>query len=320
MAHELEFVNGQASMAYRSSKGKPWHGLGVPVSDDMTPVEMMKAANLDWTVQKVPTFAKYEEEGQEPLFIETGDQALVRDFDKKVLTTVGSGWNPVQNIEAFEFFHDFVKEGRMVMDTAGSLRGGTMVWALADLKEDFQLFGKDEMKGFLLFSNPHQYGKTVSVRFCLERVVCANTLAVAMNEVGQPSVNVSHRSYFDANKVQQILGLSKNKIEDFKEKAEFLGTRRTTRDDLIRYFGNIFGTDKETGELSRTAENAMSYLQSQPGAEIKEGSYWSAFNCVTYYLDHKAGRSSDTRMASSWFGPNAKKKLDALNLALEMSN
>ena len=53
MAHEIEMVNGQAQMAYRASKGLPWHGLGVPVSDEMTPQQIMEAAGLDWSVEKV---------------------------------------------------------------------------------------------------------------------------------------------------------------------------------------------------------------------------------------------------------------------------
>jgi len=62
MAHALEMVNGEAQMAYRLSKGVPWHGLGVPVSDDMTPTEMMKAAGLDWKVKKVPSFVDHNGE------------------------------------------------------------------------------------------------------------------------------------------------------------------------------------------------------------------------------------------------------------------
>jgi hypothetical protein len=58
--HELEIVNGEAAMAYRQSSGVPWHGLGVPVEDNMTPMEMMKAANLDWKVSKQPSFVEIE--------------------------------------------------------------------------------------------------------------------------------------------------------------------------------------------------------------------------------------------------------------------
>ena len=74
MAHELEMINGEAQMAYRLSKGVPWHGLGVPVEDDMTPIEMMKAAGLDWTVKKVQSFIEVDGEK-----IPTGQQSLIRE-------------------------------------------------------------------------------------------------------------------------------------------------------------------------------------------------------------------------------------------------
>lgn len=315
MAHNIEVINGQAQMAYRLSKGKPWHGLGVPVADDLTPEQIMTAAGLDWEVVKINTFIDWN--GKQ---VETGRQALVRETDGKVLTEVGPGWNPVQNREAFEFFSEFVEAGNMVMDTAGSLRDGQIVWALADVKDGFSLFGGDEVKGYLLFSNPHQYGRSIDIRFCMERVVCNNTLTVALGEVGQPSVKVNHRSEFNADKVKKILGLSHNKMEKFKEAAEFLGSKQYAKPDLETYFGNLFGeSKKEDKKLARTAEKVMNLIETQPGAEYKAGSWWQAFNAVTYAVDHELGRSTDSRMTSAWFGQGAKRKIDALNLAVEMA-
>jgi phage/plasmid-like protein (TIGR03299 family) len=315
MAHELEFVNGVAQMAYRESKGKPWHGLGTPVNDDMTPPEMMKAAGLDWDVEKVDTFIRYKGDT-----VKTGQQALVRSNDGKILTQVGPGWNPVQNAEAFDFFTDFVNAGDMIMDTAGSLKDGQIVWALADVRDGFSLFGGDEVKGYLLFSNPHQYGKAIDIKFVMERVVCNNTLAVALNEKGQPSLRVNHRSKFDANKVKEILGLSHNKVEKFKEAAEFLGSKRYDRAQLERFFGKVFGeSTRENKVLSRTAEQAMEYVENQPGDNFRPGTWWNAYNAVTFMADHKLGRSADTRMTSAWFGTNAKRKVEALDMAIEMA-
>jgi phage/plasmid-like protein (TIGR03299 family) len=315
MAHELEFVNGVAQMAYRESKGKPWHGLGTPIGDNLTPQEIMVASGLDWEVEKVATFINYK--GNQ---VETGQQALVRSTDGKILTQVGKGWNPVQNAEAFNFFTDFVKAGDMIMDTAGSLKEGQIVWALADVRDGFSLFNGDEVRGYLLFSNPHQYGKAIDIKFVMERVVCNNTLAVALNEKNQPSVRVNHRSVFDADKVKEILGLSHNKVEKFKEAAEFLGSKNYQRETLERFFGQIFGeSNREDKTLSRTAERAMELVENQPGDHFRPGTWWNAYNAVTYMTDHELGRSADTRMASAWFGTNAKRKVDALDLAIEMA-
>jgi len=315
MAHNLEIVNGVAQMAYRLSKGRPWHGLGTPVSDDMTPEQMMIAAGLDWNVQKVDSFIEFN--GNR---VPTGQQSLVRETDGKILTHVGPGWNPVQNSDAFEFFADFVSNGDMTMDTAGSLKDGRIVWALADVRDGFTIFNGDEVRGYLLFSNPHQYGKSIDIKFVMERVVCNNTLAVALNEKGQPSVRVNHRSQFNADRVKEILGLGHNKVEKFKEAAEFLGSKNYIKSDLENYFGEVFGrSTREDKTLTRTAERALELVENQPGADFRPGSMWNMYNAVTYMVDHELGRSADSRMASAWFGGNAKRKVDALDIALEMA-
>ena len=316
MAHELEMVDGEAQMAYRASQGKPWHRLGNPVSDDMTPVEMMRAAGVDWEVEKVPSFIDFN--GKQ---VATGMESLVRSTDGKVLTQVGKGWNPVQNREAFEFFTDFVANGDMVMDTAGSLKGGKIVWALADVQDGFTLFGGDEVQGYLLFSNPHMYGKSIDIKFVLTRVVCNNTLSVALTEKSQPSVRVNHRSEFDAERVKEILGLSHNRVENFKEAAEFLGSKQYNKDILNTYFGEVFGkSTREDKDLSRTAERAAELVETQPGANFRPGSMWNMFNAVTYLNTHELCRSDDTRLHSNWFGANSKKNIESLNLALEMAS
>jgi phage/plasmid-like protein (TIGR03299 family) len=315
MAHNIEMINGVAQMAYRSSQGLPWHGLGTPVSDDMTPEQMMIAAGLDWGVQKVDSFIEFN--GKR---VKTGQQSLVRETDGQILTQVGPGWNPVQNAEAFEFFAEFVSNGDMVMDTAGSLKDGRIVWALADVRDGFTIFNGDEVRGYLLFSNPHQYGKSIDIKFVMERVVCNNTLTVALNEKGQPSVRVNHRSQFNPERVKEILGLGHNKVEKFKAAAEFLGSKNYIKSDLENYFGDVFGrSTREDKTLTRTAERALELVENQPGADFRPGTWWNAYNAVTYMVDHELGRSADTRMASAWFGANAKRKVDALDRALEMA-
>ena len=102
--------------------------------------------------------------------------------------------------------------------------------------------------------------------------------------------------------------------------ASFLGSKRTTEETVKQYFGHLLGMSKKNeGELSRTANRAMEVLVEQPGAEFAEGSWWSAFNAITFMTDHELGRSADTRLQSAWYGTNRKLKTEALELALEMA-
>lgn len=320
MAHELEFVNGQASMAYAGDV--PWHGLGVKVSNDLTPEQMLKAAGLDWTVDPVELFA---EVGGNSL--PTGHRALVRSTDQKVIDVITDDWNPVQNIEAFEFFNDFVAHGDMSMETAGSLKDGKIIWALAKVKDSFDLFGgKDRVDAYLHFTNPHQYGQSIDVRFTPIRVVCNNTLTLSLNSKSKNMVKVSHRREFDADQVKEALGIAKHKLAKYKEMAEFLSQKRYSSENVVDYFKRIFPvlttkTDS-TKDLSKSAERAIDIVKydSQPGAEFGKGSYWELFNAVTYMTDHEIGRSADTRLQSAWYGANKNLKTKALETAVEMAD
>ena len=316
MAHEVEMIDGVAQMAYAGDV--PWHGLGVEVSNDLTPEQMMRKAGLDWSVEKVDSFIDVDGER-----IPTGQQSLVRSSDNKILTNVGGDWNPVQNSEAFEFFSEYVLAGDMEMNTAGSLKGGSNVFALAKVKDSFTILGEDQVDSYLLFSNPHQYGKAIDVRFTPIRVVCSNTLTFSLNSASKNFVKLNHRSVFDADQVKETLGIAHDKFSQYKEMAEFLSTRRFTAETLVQFYNDVFPyTHKESEvktvkDLSKNARDAYEVLETQPGANFGEGTWWQALNSVTYLTDHKLGRNADTRMQSAWFGVNQSRKIKAANKAVE---
>lgn len=319
MAHEVEIINGEAQMAYAGDK--PWHGLGVEVSNDLTPDQMMKKAGLDWSVDKTPVYADVAGEK-----INVGKQALVRSSDNKILDVIGDDWNPVQNADAFEFFSEYVLAGDMEMNTAGSLKGGKNVFALAKIKESFSILGDDQVDSYLLFSNPHEYGKAIDVRFTPIRVVCNNTLTFSLNSASKNFVKLNHRSKFDADLVKAQMGLASEKFAQYKDMAEFLSTKRFSVESLMNYYNEVFphtyskGKEVKTVEdLTKNAKAAMDVLYTQPGAQYGEGTWWQALNSVTYLTDHVMGRSSETRMQSAWFGQNQARKVKAVNKAVEFA-
>jgi len=322
MAHEIEFVDGIAQMAY--SGAVPWHGLGVSVPADLTPEQMLEAAGLNWEVKKFPTFAIIDESDPDSV-IETGQSALVRSKDKKLLDVVSDDWNPVQNAEAFDFFNEFVMAGDMEMHTAGSLKNGQIVWGLAKIKESFELFKGDQIDSYLLFSNFHKYGFSTDVRFTPIRVVCNNTLSLSLNSKVERMVKISHRKEFNPANVKDMLGIATDKLQKYKDMAQFLGSKKAKTETIIEYFERIFPLagateeDKAEGKRSRNANIALGVLDTQPGHEYAQGSWWQPFNAVTFMTDHVIGRSADTRLTSAWYGYNKNLKTKALELAVEMA-
>ena len=310
MAHMVE------TMAYAGEV--PWHGLGVKVIDDLTPEQMMQKAGVDWSVEKQDLMTSGGS-------VVKNKQALVRSSDGAVLDVVGKGWNPVQNADAFNFFEEYVKAGDMQMHTAGSLDNGKMVWALAKTNDAFELFDGDVTENYFLFSNPHQFGKAIDIRMTPIRVVCNNTLTLSLNKDSDAMLKVNHRKEFDASEVKDTLGIAREKLEQYKSMAEFLGSKRYTSENIVQYFNTVFGSpakEKVDGVFPTTSLNAklgLENLQTQPGAKFGEGTFWQAFNTVTYLNDHVQGRTTDGRLPSSWYGRNRKTKMKALNTALEMA-
>jgi phage/plasmid-like protein (TIGR03299 family) len=317
MAHEIEFVNGVAQMAYTGAV--PWHGLGKEVPADLTPEQMLEAAGLNWEVQKFPTFAILDENDPDSV-IETGQSALIRTKDKKLLDVVSDDWNPVQNAEAFDFFNEFVMAGDMEMHTAGSLKGGQIVWGLAKIKDSFELFKGDQIDSYLLFSNFHKYGFSTDVRFTPIRVVCNNTLTLSLSTKVERMAKISHRKQFVASDVKDMLGIATDKLQKYKEMAQFLGSKKAKTESIVEYFERIFPLANATeGKRSKNANIALGIIDTQPGSEYAQGSWWQPFNAVTFMTDHVLGRTADTRMQSAWYGYNKGLKTKALELAVEMA-
>ena len=325
MSHEVE------SMAYANEV--PWHGLGTPVSADLTPAQMLQAAQLDWRVEK------------KALFVDDLDTqinshyALVRNTDSRILGICGNEYTPTQNQDVFEFFDKFCKAGDMKMETAGSLHGGRRVWGLAKINGGFMLGGKDEVEGYILLDNPHIWGKSLQILFTPIRVVCNNTLTAALrnNNNQENTFRMSHDRAFDDQIKQQAaekVGLAMKALDVFKDKSEFLASKRAKDQKVLEFFSKLvnptlFQTAQEQSEdgtvnradLGRVVNRLYELVDTQPGADLKTsaGTWWGAFNAVTYYYDHVAGTDQDKRLTSAWFGSAATRKREALELAVEFA-
>lgn len=311
--HEVETV------AYAGET--PWHRLGIKLTGEPSPQEIQRAAKLDWKVKKLPL--TYEVGGDRHV---SDRCALIRESDGKLLDTVSENWKPVQNDEAFAFFEDFTKASDMTMEVAGSLMGGRRVFALAKVEESFRLARapEDVTESYLLFTNPHQYGHSVDIRFTPVRVVCMNTLTLALGQRDSAyRVSFNHARGYDKSAALKVLGLATDKLGAYRRQADFLAARRYTGDSLKQYFKEVFQPltpprerKDEKPKPPRNYERALLTVDNQPGHEYAPGTWWNAFNAVTYLTDHRIGRGG-TRLGTAFYGHGKTRKLKALNLALE---
>lgn len=326
------------TMAYAGEV--PWHGLGVKVEDTMTPEEMLEAAGLDWTVSKRPAYTIDSPVWSEDvgLLNAEGHHFIVRDTDNSVLSSCGEDYVPFQNADTFRFFKKFVSNGEMKMETAGSLKDGQDIWGLAKTKSSFELPGGDKVEGYLLINSPHVSGKALTILSTPIRVVCSNTLALALSTEGK-RFRVLHLQAFDGEimkAAEEALGISEDKMTHFQEQSNFLASKQAKPLDVQNFIAELFQPQLliERGKLdvaksvplldefNRTAEQVFDAIETSPGSDMKsaKGTWWGALNGVTYHMDHTKRESERVQggaLYSSWLGPNAVTKRRALEKATE---
>jgi phage/plasmid-like protein (TIGR03299 family) len=308
----------------------PWHGLGEKVSNDLTPIQMLKAAHLDWKVVKRELYFQKNDGEKEKVEDKFG---LIRESDESFLSVVGKTWKPVQNEVAIDFFKKFVEAGHMTMETAGSLWDGRYIWALARIGSDFSLSKTDKVHGYLLLMSPHVFGHSMAIQFTPIRVVCWNTLTYALGSKlkGDGSgFRMPHSTEFnDSVKAQAevALGLAKEQMIEFKEASILLTKAKAKPEDVEQYFCEVLhfdpkdavkkknGDDKEPRMLPKFRE-ALTFA---PGQQLNtaNGTWWGAVNAVTAVIDHQAGRERSTALKAAWVGGHVNLKQRAFQLALD---
>ena len=182
-----------------SVRETPWHGLGRIVMDAPASREALELADLDWQVESRNIYS-----GTGAMI--PGYRANVRSTDDAVLGVVSDRYRIVQNEEAFQFTDDLLGEG-VTYETAGSLQGGKKVWMLAKLPEKYIIAG-DEVTPYLVFFNSHDGSSGVKVAMTPVRVVCQNTLNLALGTAKRSEKNVTPESRILSEKAQQSTQLA----------------------------------------------------------------------------------------------------------------
>lgn len=314
MAHNVE------SMAYHGET--PWHNTNCKaVPGDLTPEQFIDEAGLNWEVRKSENFTRVYENGI-AREMPTGGFSLVRESDNTILEqNVGPEWSVVQNADMAGFFHDFVMDNEISINTGGSLQCGRIVWLLGKTKRAFDLkFGKktDTIENYLLFSNYHKFGFSTDIRNTDIRVVCNNTFSEAHAKGSEHSIKFHHRRKFDIEEAKLILRKTLQEQNTYHEKAQFLAVSPIRNTDPMEYFADLFKSTSTKEPYSRNARLCSSVMETQPGAELGEGTWWQAFNAVTYAVDHRIGTDKEgKRLQSAWYGANRGLKSKALQLAVE---
>jgi phage/plasmid-like protein (TIGR03299 family) len=292
----------------------PWHGLGTKVNADISVRDAIRVSGLDWEVSLEPLYLR---DGRE-----APRRAVVRSTDRSILGTVGLGYVPLQNRDAFTWFEPFLRAG-VGLDTAGSLYGGARVWVLATLSGGpMEIAPGDAVAKYLLLSNSHDGSSAVRVGFTPVRVVCANTLAMAHSDTESKLIRIRHTANVveDLNAVREIIDAVDMEFRATAEQYRALLRRGVSTADLAAYVRVVFRSSE--GKTPKAFERLVELFETGRGNDLPavRGTYWAAYNAVTEFLSHERGRTADNRLDSLWFGEAGNLNRRAFEAALLLAS
>lgn len=324
MAHEIDMSNNRANVAYRNEV--PWHRLGSKMPENADIQEWKKTAGLDWEAMVAPLLAQVQIGDEEYDTVEClSNKALIRSDTHDVLSVVSNGYKPVQPSDIMDFFVDLVDgiDAGFKMETAGSLRGGRKIWALAKNELGFNIGGNDQVDQYMLMATSFDRSLPTIALLTSVRVVCANTLHVATK--GREGIRITHNRKFDPEKTKEILGISKWQI--FSQQCTKFADRKMEDDESRRFVAECLATLSPTKDAdyyydeqedNDVFKRIWDLRQSAPGQQLDtaKGTLWGDVGAITYYVDHDIkAKSDDNRLDSQWFGRGARVKNFAYDLA-----
>jgi phage/plasmid-like protein (TIGR03299 family) len=328
MAHQIDESNNRNNMAYVGSV--PWHGLGQSL-DANADIETWKVeAGMNWHIQKRPLTYGVKNENGEIVPAQVPDQfAHIRSDNQEFLGQGSKRFQLLQPGDALEFFRDIVDGSDFALETAGCLRGGAQFWALARCNKSLVIDGVDRLNAYLLLATANDGSMSTVADFTTVRVVCNNTLTMAVGSNGQRAkIKVPHSRKFDQIDVKSQLGLVDNRIESFALEADMLAHRPLSKKEAIDFFLGLYANFDADGKVTneRTVNSVMPKLLNAysrgPGSNLAtaSGTAWGAVNAVTNYVDFNTrAQSADNRFASGQIGAGMQLKQQAFANALELA-
>lgn len=247
MAHEITNTDHMVSAVET-----PWHKLGTVTDHLLTLEEALTEAHLDWQVERQPI---YVEHNGQYVRVE-GRDALVRQDTGLPMGVVGGTYKPFQNVEGFDLLGVLLEGGEVEVETAGSLRGGRYVWCLAKLHKDLRVNG-DEHVPYIMFLNGHTGNMAGQVLVTPVRVVCANTLRMALSGVVS-SWKFRHTTNVQARvqEARETLGLAWDYYDAFQEEANALLDQAVTDAQFEAIVADVFPTKDGDGVRKVNEANA----------------------------------------------------------------
>lgn len=330
MSHDLNFneKNQEYSFVFNAKKGNPWHNLGQNVEGSMTVEEAIQKAHLDYNVVEgeieVNTYQATEDPFPPAIKCYT-HKATVREDTNALLGIVGKDYKIVQNIECFDFFNELLGRQVASIETAGALGVGERIFMTALIPEELMI-GKDAIQQYFLLSSSHDGSGSIDACKTMQKVVCANTLTVALNNCTN-RIRIKHTANAK-DKIKEAARLMEYSIkyaEEFKKVMEYLRHVSISDVDVQKLIYELTCTKEEKEFLTihdlRTAvsDEVISVKKANIIGDIHKSvyngigqndepgnAYWLVNGISNYVSNNRSYNSHNDRLAS------AEKRYDSL--------
>lgn len=322
MAHDIE-----GNFAFFASGLPAWHNLGTVLKDAPSVEEAWRLA-YPFEVFKLTAAAKVTDDQGNSVYSDSPDHSAIVRSDGKHLSYASNAYEVVQPFQIFDSFSPLIDSGLVELEAGGSLSDGKRIWGLGKIKNsECEILPGDPIKAYMLFHSSFDGSLTTGFKHTGVRVVCANTLAQAMRSqsdfTSRHTVNTHARIEDYVKQVEAMLhGFSEN-VAIMKA----LARKKVSREAQIRYIGECLLTKPELELVEKDAlptktMNKVRYvvdlLDTQRGLELipaMRDTAWQAYNAISEYVTHEAGRTDDSRVNSQWFGAGAQLNNKAMALA-----
>lgn len=335
MPHDIA-THGNGQRSCYSLRDHPWHRLGAVVDRPVADPDLLTLAGLAWEPQRRPIYT----DNLDPV---PNHLAICRSDDQRVLGVVGQDYTPLPNTDLIGFLREASGWGDLTIETAGALGQGETVWMLARVPDLDLIMGDDYSEGYLLISNNHVGRQKLIIQPTQVRVVCRNTLNLALGKRSKRRQSVTGRFA-----IRHTSGLNQALADAAQAYAGAIHTQRAIRvavehlagvDLTARYlqhlidraFGPVESGPDETNRanaMRKTREERISEILESPTCRVNgtAGSLWAGFNAITEYVDHERptrtlGKvtAEAQRFASSIWGSGASIKHRAWEAALALA-
>ncbi len=314
MAHELDFSRGKAACMV---VGKPaWHRLGAVIESAVTSEEAIKHAQLDWTVAQWPVLTHCGPDSAEC----EGFRANVRTDTGAVLGLVTERYELFQNVEAFDFMDGIVNDKLAMYETAGALFGGRKIWIMASIPRELRV-NDDLVRPYVLLTNSHDGSSALRMIPTSVRVVCNNTLNLALNRDGGQGLTIKHTGTLQARveQARRAFNLVNQRFDLFGEELNALVGKALSVVEADSYFKSLLDEDAKTAPKTLAKIRANFDNERNTLRGIRHTA-WAAYNAVSEFADHQktVRGNAEGRLNSNWFGTSNQLKQRAFNAALAL--